>query len=648
MKYLKPVLSLLCMLQLAVTMAQTNWVEDRTNYQLSEEELALPLYYLYRGITYDYQYNDEGNLICDIGHHVILRAANDNALESTNKIYIPTGNVIDIFDVRARTISPSGKVLELDQENIKEVKDEEESGGYRIFAVEGAEVGGEIEYTYTMRTYGSTFVWQLLQYEAPMKQLDFTLSCPENLEYEFLIVNDTAQVVQRDTVDSKNVYGVSLQDVPGYKAESFAGDDANKIRVEGKLAYNSYSGGRRLNTFADAGRKIYESAHELTKDESRALTDFLKENRPKDDLDAISKLRHYEHVVKSQFYEEEYAPDDLSYLITNRLAHRRAFLKLFVSILEDLEIDYEIVITIDRSEAQFNPDFDNWKYLDEFLIYLPTQDTFFAPHHMTNRYGSVPPQLTAQKGLFVGAQLITDFSYPVSRIDYIPAATYESNMSNQEITVTFDEDMATNEVEARLTSTGSESEMLKTALLWMTAEQRDEMINERVRYIAPDAEIHEVTIEEENTSFEQWNEPLVFVSKLSTSAYLEQAGPSLLFNLGAVIGIQSELYQEDERQFDVYNVYNRGYDRKITVELPPGYEAQNLDDIRITKEVYDDDQVVYAFRSDYELSGNRLEVTIEEYYNSIFFPKERFEEFRQVINAAADWNKVTLVLRPNG
>ena len=51
-----------------------------------------------------------------------------------------------------------------------------------------------------------------------------------------------------------------------------------------------------------------------------------------------------------------------------------------------------------------------------------------------------------------------------------------------------------------------------------------------------------------------------------------------------------------------------------------------------------------GFKSGYKLEGNTLKVTIDEYYNIVLLPKTEYDNFQKVINAAADFNKVTLVL----
>ena len=51
------------------------------------------------------------------------------------------------------------------------------------------------------------------------------------------------------------------------------------------------------------------------------------------------------------------------------------------------------------------------------------------------------------------------------------------------------------------------------------------------------------------------------------------------------------------------------------------------------------------FTSKYKVSNNQLIVDVNEFYNQISIPLESFESFRAVINAAADFNKITLILK---
>jgi len=52
------------------------------------------------------------------------------------------------------------------------------------------------------------------------------------------------------------------------------------------------------------------------------------------------------------------------------------------------------------------------------------------------------------------------------------------------------------------------------------------------------------------------------------------------------------------------------------------------------------------FKSFYEMDGDTLKITADEFYNINKISKEFYEDYRQVINSAADFNKVTLILEP--
>jgi hypothetical protein len=51
-----------------------------------------------------------------------------------------------------------------------------------------------------------------------------------------------------------------------------------------------------------------------------------------------------------------------------------------------------------------------------------------------------------------------------------------------------------------------------------------------------------------------------------------------------------------------------------------------------------------GFISTYKMEGDKLVVVVDEYYNVTKLPMSAYEPFRKVINAAADFNKIKLVL----
>ena len=83
--------------------------------------------------------------------------------------------------------------------------------------------------------------------------------------------------------------------------------------------------------------------------------------------------------------------------------------------------------------------------------------------------------------------------------------------------------------------------------------------------------------------------------------------------------------------------------RSIYVTIPKGYRLNGLEGLNIDKALTEKGQRACQFVSSYKLTNDTLIITVDEYYTTTFYPKERYEEFRQVVNAAADFNKLQLV-----
>ena len=72
----------------------------------------------------------------------------------------------------------------------------------------------------------------------------------------------------------------------------------------------------------------------------------------------------------------------------------------------------------------------------------------------------------------------------------------------------------------------------------------------------------------------------------------------------------------------------------------------NLDAINIQNTYSEEGKDVFTFHSFYTLKDAVLTVTVNEHYHRNIITPEVYEEYRTVINSAADFNKITLVLEP--
>jgi len=114
--------------------------------------------------------------------------------------------------------------------------------------------------------------------------------------------------------------------------------------------------------------------------------------------------------------------------------------------------------------------------------------------------------------------------------------------------------------------------------------------------------------------------------------------------VGELIGPQMEMYVDKERKLPLDTGFNRYYDRRITVHVPAGWVCNDLSPLEIRKTLEIDGKIQAEFRSTATLKDGQIIVDALEYYHQYHIPVEHYEAYRSVINAAADFNKRSLVL----
>ena len=141
------------------------------------------------------------------------------------------------------------------------------------------------------------------------------------------------------------------------------------------------------------------------------------------------------------------------------------------------------------------------------------------------------------------------------------------------------------------------------------------------------------------------NLPLNILGNFKSVDLHENAGKNILVKIGEVIGTQVQMYQEKKRVLPISLDYPHALDRIITFTVPDGYKIKNPDDIVLNvTDKNESGKETMGFISSYKTQGKELIITIHEFYKSIYYDVNKIDEFSKVINAAADFNKVTLVL----
>jgi len=578
--------------------------------------------------------------------HRRIRVMTHEAVNDFNKIYVPVNNVIEILDIRARFISPDGKITELPKESIHQVENLENKGDYKAFAIEGAETGGEIEYYYKLRKKFSPYGTQVMQGEQPRTNVQVIFVYPSKLEYLIKSYNGFPSFTGRtDTLTEKTFLQTDVAVIPSLLAEKYATYKANLMRYEFTLSYNHYNSLLRAYSFSKICTNFYANVYELSKSEKAAVKSVIKKLKVSE-LDNRHKARRIEDWVKTEIgiSEELISMPDIVQTIKLKQTTKSGALRIMVALFNEAGLHFELVATCDKNERTFDPDFNGWNYLDDYLIYFPELNQFIQPDNRVYRLGINPSAYQGSFGLFMhpvsyGENLKT-LAYEVKQL---PADSYEKNADTLVVNLSVNLSKMNLDASIYRVFYGEWAASFQSFWEYMNEERRQDLISEIFNMGNQNTTINAYMVTHDKQSDIAIN-PLRWNVELTANSLVEQAGNDLIIKIGETIGEQSELYQETKRKLPIIVSEVHNYYRKLVFDIPAGYTVSNLPDLNMNVEMQNKGKLSCCFTSWYEVSGNKLIVYSREYYTENDYPADRFEAFRKVINAAADFNKKTIIL----
>ncbi|RAK66833.1 DUF3857 domain-containing protein [Hymenobacter edaphi] len=627
-----------------LTYADYKWQDRHARLPVSAADESQPAVILRDFTAREYAFDARHRPLMYTVEHRIVRVNTDEGIEQYNKIYLPIDGDGQVVQLRARTVSPRGQVVEVADKDMKELKDGEGSRrNYRIIAVEGVEKGSEVEYIYAHLSDADYFGREWLQNAVPAHDVDFELIAPASVTYEARTYHGPAAKVDTLSSNHKRRLRVQLADVPALHDEAFAHSSAQRMRVEFKIAYTAQRGRSRLFTWNDASQLVYGQVWELDKDEKKAVAKFDKQLGVSSSLPVEEQIRALEQGVKTSI---NVGPGvyRVGQVVATRTASELGMARLLAGLLRAHDITHEVVVVADRSEIPFDGDFDTWNQLDHYAFYFPATKQYLAPGRPEYRYGMIPAEWTAGKALSVKLVQLGSAESAVGVLRDVPALSAELSPHDLDIRVAFAPALDKATVAIRQVLGGYQAQPIQPYFPLMPADKRTEVLQTLVKNSVPDATFKSLEVQNAEAGRNALQHPLTIDATVESAAVLDRAGPKYLFKVGELIGPQSSLYQQEERQLDVENVYNHRFNRRIVFDIPAGYRIRNLADLNIKADAGPADQPVYFFHSGFRQQGQQVTVQIEESYNQIYWPKKDFEAFRQVINASANFNKVVLVL----
>lgn len=649
MKTLKHIFFIL-VVSVNVAFSQTKFY---LNYDWDKKPVLTPANEKYKDHDYytvkekhvlEYAYDSNNELGLYETKHIITHINNDKGVEIKNKMYIPSGKIIEMINLKARCITSSGKIINLDKNNIKQVDNLDDKGPFTIFAYEGVEPNSDIEFLYTSKKYISTYGSYETQFSFPQENVEIDFISPKNLEFELKSYNGFAPFTS-DTSDQKvNHLIAKAKSIEEYETEKYSADDANKQRFNYTLRYNTAKSNSKYYTWNLIGNDLITNYYTNTKEDIKAISKAIDKSGAAKKATDLEKITEFEYYIKKNIVFSTDAPDNLTIekALSQKLTNEYILNRIFIEASRQLNLNIEMVFTNNRFDSEFDGAFEAYIQLEELLIYYPSIGKYLNPANYFSRIGFPPSQYALNKGLFVKATEVAGVTAGIAKIKLIGGTDYLLSQNTINAKISFEGEDFNPKNQLSHEFTGYSGYSLHPIYYILTEEQKKETSENILKQIGENTTVKNYkveNIEPENI----FKKPLIISGSVETPMLIEKAGNKFLYKIGLIIGPQAELYQEKPRKTDIVLEYAHGFLRNIEVEIPEGYKISNVKDLEFNVVLSEDGKEMAYFKSSQKVEGNKLIVNISEQYINTFYSKNKYKEFKDVINAAADFNKVTLI-----
>jgi hypothetical protein len=578
--------------------------------------------------------------------HRIIKVLDDKGIEAFNRMTVYSGGSRKIEHIQARTVVPGGKIYEVGMEEMKETRSEEGIPQY-IFALKGLEPGAEVELLYTEKRPLAMFGTERFQFSVPVLKAEFLLISPERLQFETKGYNGFPEA-KDSTADEKRYYHVVVNNVPGLKEERFSSYEAALQRIDYRLSYlPTEKPGIRQFTWNDLAKHLFNEYYTFTEKEKKAAAQFLKDAGVADKDTEEQKVRRIETAIKNNITVKADLPDeydDCARMIEKRMATEAGLSRLFAACFTMAGVRHELGLSSDRSEYPLDEAFESWRGLEYFVFYFPRLQRYLYPSGAGYRMPVIPTAMLGNKGVFCKITTVGTLTSAVAvvrTINPLPAAQSDHHTDAE---VQFSESLVP-EVQLTQAFTGYSALSMRQVLAYLPKEKEKDLIADIMDIAVSSDDILDYKISGKSFAGYYENKPLTMYARIHAPGLMDKAGAKYLFKVGALIGHQAEMYQDEQRKLPVDMGYPHVLLRTLRIPIPKGYKVVNPEALVINK-VYKDKEGnrTMAFVSGYKTEGNTLVVSIEEAYEQSQYPASEIAHVRDVINAAADFNKIVLIL----
>ena len=588
------------------------------------------------------------NLIEYYLEHKILWLNSDDRIEEYTKVYLPSANDASQVVINVRIIKKTGEIIVLDKSRILESENEKTGIKFNYFSIDDIEKGSIIEYYYVAKRRPKLQGAMVdIESDYDKQTLEFDLYAPSNLSFSFKSFNLETTVKKIENITEKTHWKFSAKDVKAVNKEDKAPYNASIGFIMYKLHENT-ANNAIITSYYNVAQNLFDFYYSTYSElEKKLIHKFAKNFKFDEDLKDENKARIIDLFIKENIYISENDSENLTNVLKTKTANETGVIKLYIALFEKFDVTHEMVLTSNRLQLKFDKYFEATNFLQEFLFYFPASKKYLSPSKFGTRFGFPPPYFMNNFGLFITGYDINGKRKAFSEVKFIEGIPASLSSDEMLIEVNFNtKDLTKNTIALERKLNGYYAMNLHPFMNLIQPNRINEVIDQ---YFVQNSDKNAKVLKREFINEDPslfGVKPFVVKFDISSEYFVEKKGDKYLFKLGDLIGPQMEMQQEKKRILPLEAEFNRSYYRTIKIHIPEGYQISNLEDIIIKNSYATKDKELFIFDSYYTLEGDVLTVTADEHYRETFVAPEIFEAYRTVINSAADFNKVTLILEP--
>ena len=591
---------------------------------------------------------EDQNLIEYYLEHKILWLNSDDRIEEYTKVYLPSANDASQVVINVRIIKKTGEIIVLDKSRILGSENGKTGIKFNYFSIDAIEKGSIIEYYYVAKRRPKLQGAMVdIESDYHKQTVEFDLYAPSNLSFSFKSFNLETTVKKIENITEKTHWKFSAKDVKAVNKEEKAPYNAAIGFIMYKLHENT-ANNAIITSYYNVAQNLFDFYYSTYSElEKKLIHKFAKNFKFDEDLKDENKARIIDLFIKENVYISENNSENLTNVLKTKTANETGVIKLYIALFEKFNVTHEMVLTSNRLLLKFDKDFEATNFLQEFLFYFPASKKYLSPSKFGTRFGFPPPYFMNNFGLFITGYDINGNRKAFSEVKFIEGIPASLSSDEMLIEVNFNtKDLTKNTIALERKLNGYYAMNLHPFMNLIQPNRINEVIDQ---YFVQNSDKNAKVLKREFINEDPslfGVKPFVVKFDISSEYFVEKTGDKYLFKLGDLIGPQMEMQQEKKRILPLEAEFNRSYYRTIKIHIPEGYQISNLEDIIIKNSYATKDKELFIFDSYYTLEGDVLTVTADEHYRETFVAPEIFEAYRTVINSAADFNKITLILEP--